>query len=57
MKYSIEFTQQEIQILMAGLGELPLKVGGNVYSKIQVAVMEEDRKAAIPVEDLQIVPS
>lgn len=52
MTYSMEFTQQEIQILMTALGELPLKVGGNVYSKIQMAVIEQDRKAAIPAEGL-----
>lgn len=52
MKYKLELTQQEIQIISAGLGELPLKVSANVYGKIQEQVRRQDEENAMPIETL-----
>lgn len=52
MDYLINFTQQEIQLISLALGELPLKISLNLFSKIQQAVDEADRTSAVDVEDL-----
>jgi len=35
---NLNLTEQEIQILIMALGEIPLKVSGPVFSKIQAQV-------------------
>lgn len=43
----IEFTAQEIQILIMALGEVPLKISGPVFTKIQAAMQESKRENKI----------
>jgi hypothetical protein len=52
MTYQLTLTQQEIQVLTMGLGELPLKLSANLFSKIQQAVSEQDKKNAVPLSSL-----
>jgi hypothetical protein len=53
MKYEIkDLTLQELQIIYQGLGELPLKVALNVFSKLQMQMGEQDDKNAVPLESL-----
>lgn len=37
----LELTQQEIQIIVMALGEVPLKISGPVFSKINSQVEEQ----------------
>lgn len=42
----LEFTQQEVQIIIMALGEVPLKISGPVFTKIQSQI--EQQKVEIP---------
>lgn len=44
--YTLSFTPAQVNILSAGLGELPLKVAGPVYEAFRQQVMEQERAAA-----------
>jgi len=37
----LELTQQEIQVIVMALGEVPLKISGPVFAKIDVQVKEQ----------------
>lgn len=52
MEYTITVTQQEIQILFQGLGELPLKATLNLFAKMQAQVSEQDAANAVPLEEM-----
>lgn len=53
MEYQLQgLTQQELQVLYMGLGELPLKVGVNLLHKIQQQVHQQDTAAAVSLEDM-----
>jgi len=41
MNYTVTLTQQEIQIVMLALGEIPLKLSGAVFSKIDSQAKEQ----------------
>jgi hypothetical protein len=56
MQYSITFTQQEVSILMAALGELPMKISYPVAEKIAKEQKRQDEEKAIPIDDLQKGP-
>jgi hypothetical protein len=47
MDYELKLTQQEAQLVLNALAELPLKFSGAAYSKIQQAIVEQDRQKAI----------
>jgi hypothetical protein len=53
MKYNIELTQQELQVIYAALGELPLKMTINLFSKLQQAQQKQDAENAMPISELQ----
>lgn len=57
MEYNLKLSQQEIQIISAALGELPLKVSIALFGKIQQQVINIDNEKSIPVENLSIVDS
>lgn len=60
MQYDLSLNQQEIQILFMALGELPIKVGVNLLSKLQQSVAEQDSQGAVSLEDMgfsEIQPS
>ena len=52
MEYKINVTQQDLQVLFMGLGELPVKIAVNLLGKIQSQVAEQDSKSAVSIEDL-----
>lgn len=52
MEYNLNLTQQEVQVLFMALGELPIKVGVNVLSKIQFMVAQQDEASAVSMESL-----
>ena len=54
MEYEIKLTQQELQLLFQGLGEIPLKVTLNLFSKLQQQVQEQDTAKAVPLADLGV---
>ena len=39
----IELNQQDIQVLIMALGEIPLKISGPVFSKIQAQIDEQKK--------------
>jgi len=41
--YTIKFSQEELQIVMNGLGELPAKVSINLIQKIQQEVYNQEK--------------
>lgn len=50
MQYEITFTQQELAIVYAGLGKLPLEVALQIFGKIQEAQRKKDEESAVPIE-------
>ena len=53
MHYEIkDLTQQELQVIFQGLGELPLKVGLNLFGKLQQQIAAQDEKNAVPLPDI-----
>jgi hypothetical protein len=38
MNYSIVLTQQELQVILQALGDVPLRVAGPTFSKIQAQI-------------------
>jgi hypothetical protein len=53
MNYNIELTQQDIQVLIAGLGELPLKAAWGTVNKLQAQVAAQDAAGAVELETLK----
>lgn len=43
MKYNLDLTQEEIQLICNALGELPLKTVGNIFDKIRQQVSEQEQ--------------
>lgn len=52
MEYDIKLEQQDIQTLIAGLGELPMKIALNTLGKIQTQVAQQDAARAVPLSEL-----
>lgn len=57
MDYVLNLTQQELQVIFMGLGELPIKVGVNLLGKIQNQVSEQDSKNAVELSKLGVSES
>lgn len=51
--YTIKLSQQEIQVVINALGELPLKLSANAYGNIQRQVQEQDAANAIDLSTNQ----
>ncbi|MCR8961132.1 hypothetical protein M0765_026410 [Variovorax sp. S2] len=45
-----DLSQQELQVIFQGLGELPLKMGLNVFGKLQQQIAAQDEKNATPLQ-------
>jgi hypothetical protein len=56
MTYDFILSQQEAQLVLVGLAELPLKTSGALYSKIQQAAIAQDQARAAPLADLEPAP-
>lgn len=52
MEYKLNLTQQDIQVIFMGLGELPIKIAVNLLGKVQAQVAEQDKQNATSLEDL-----
>ena len=50
MEFILKLTQDEIQIIAQGLGELPLKFSGPIMVKLQKQVTEQD--VPIPISQI-----
>lgn len=48
MNYTLTLTLQQIQVIGAGLGELPLKIAAPVMNEVQkqITAADEERKSA-----------
>lgn len=45
--YELKLSQQEMQVILAGLGELPMKVAAGVYASVRQQVQAQDAANAI----------
>lgn len=45
MKFTIEFTEAEINVLLGGLGKLPLEVSVDLFAKIKTQCEKEIEKS------------
>lgn len=52
MEYNFEFSQQESQLLLQGLGEIPLKFSINLFLKLDRLIKEQDAKNAVSISSL-----
>jgi hypothetical protein len=50
MEYELKLTQQELNLIYQGLGELPLKLSVNIFGKLQLTQKEQDEKNAIELQ-------
>lgn len=57
MNYTIDLAQQEVQLLLQGLGELPLKFGLALFGKIQGQVRAQDELSAVSLAEATRTPS
>jgi hypothetical protein len=48
MDFTLKVTREELNIISAGLGELQLKVVGNLFGKLQAQVMEQEKAVEPP---------
>lgn len=49
MKYTLEITEQELQILSAALGKLSFELVAPVIAKLQAQITEQDKAAQVDV--------
>lgn len=47
MDYTLKLSQQDVQVIINALGELPLKISANTFGTIQRQVQEQDAENAI----------
>lgn len=47
MEYDLKLSQQQVQLVLQALGELPLKVTLNVFAAIREQVAKQDDEKAI----------
>ncbi|HWU70782.1 MAG TPA: hypothetical protein VN017_05455 [Pseudoxanthomonas sp.] len=52
MNYTLDLAQPEVQLLLQGLGELPLKFGLALFGKIQAQVRTQDEQSAIHLTEV-----
>lgn len=45
--YTLKLSQQEVQLVISALGELPLKIAAATYGSIERQVIEQDAANAI----------
>ncbi len=50
--YKLEVSQQEVQLILGALSELPLKISVNLFGNIQKQVTSQDEENAIPIDTL-----
>lgn len=55
MGYKFILTQQEAQLLITGLGELPLKQSAVLFNKLVEEMQKQDKASAIPINTLTTV--
>jgi hypothetical protein len=53
MEYTLKLSQQDVQVIIAALGELPLKISGNAFGIVRQQIAEQDAAGAIPLSSLQ----
>ena len=53
MEYTFKFTQQELQLLQAALGEIPAKHSLSLIAKLATGQQEQDKASAIPIDNLR----
>lgn len=53
MEYDLKLSQQDVQIIVGALGELPLKISAIAYANVQRQIIEQDGKNAIPLNNLE----
>lgn len=51
MNYNLKLSQQDIQIIIAGLGELPLKTALTVFEMIRSEVEQQDTNNATILDE------
>lgn len=52
MTYEFKLSQAEMQVIFAGLGELPLKVGLNLFGKLQGEIQRQDAEKAKSLKEI-----
>jgi len=53
----IEVSDQEAQVVLAGIAKLPIEVGANVFQKVQVQViegLEASKSVSSPVDGVKV---
>lgn len=48
MDYELKLSQEQVQVIVNALGELPLKVAAGVFNSIQQQVIAQESAAASP---------
>ena len=51
MEYELKLSQQQVQIILQALGELPLKFSLNAFAAVQEQMTKQDEAAAVKLED------
>ena len=44
MEISLKLSDEELKLVLAGIGELPLKLSANVFQKVQKQVLDQVEK-------------
>jgi hypothetical protein len=57
MAYTFTFTQEEVQIILLGLGELPLKNAVGLFSKMQQILAKKAQEEIDAAVDSRDMPS
>jgi hypothetical protein len=52
MEYQIRLTQQEVQLILAALGELPLKLTMSAFANINAQVIQQDQAKAVDLSSI-----
>lgn len=47
MEYALKLSQQDVQVIINALGELPLKVSANTFGSIHRQIAEQDAVNAV----------
>ena len=50
MEYTLKLTQQQVQLLMVALGDVPLKHSLGTFTSIEKQVAEQDEKNALKLK-------
>lgn len=52
MNYRLEVSQQDVQLILGALSELPLKISASLYGRVIADVKRQDEENAMPIESL-----